>query len=360
VFYTWGENSLDVYDPDFQHTRSWDIDLLDGYDYVFVRNTSSNPGSHHFKGIVNPDLIDQLDNYQPSIIIVYGWKYNSHLSVLRYFKGKATIYFRGDSHLLDRGWLNLFKKYFKYPLLKWVYSHVDYALSPGKAAYDYFKFFGFEKSRIVRMVHSVDNQRFMNLTQEQMMQLDDWKKKLQILKNDFVFMFAGKLESKKNPELLIRAFLSVHEKYPNTKLLILGSGKLESNLKAEYQNNDSSPFIQFIPFANQSLMPLAYRLANTYVLPSQGPEETWGLSVNEALASGIPSIVSNRCGCYLDLITPGVNGFVFNSNDENDLYQKMILAIDRFHASSLSTSLLPIEFSLENSASQLLEHISAH
>jgi glycosyltransferase involved in cell wall biosynthesis len=69
------------------------------------------------------------------------------------------------------------------------------------------------------------------------------------------------------------------------------------------------------------MMPVVYRLGNAFVLPSQGPGETWGLSVNEAMACGLPVLVSNRCGCAFDLVKD--NGFIFESNNLNALLEQM-------------------------------------
>ncbi len=50
-----------------------------------------------------------------------------------------------------------------------------------------------------------------------------------------------------------------------------------------------------------------------YYLP--GPGETWGLAVNEAMACSRAVLVSDKCGCYPDLIQDNINGFVFKSDD---------------------------------------------
>jgi len=60
-----------------------------------------------------------------------------------------------------------------------------------------------------------------------------------------------------------------------------------------------------------------YAFAHAFVLPSR--REPWGLVVNEALAAGLPVIVSNRCGCAGDLVAHGVNGLVFDANREEEL-----------------------------------------
>ncbi len=102
VFYTWGEAALGPkYDPDFGKEIEWDIPLLEGYNYTFLKNTSKEPGSHHFKGIINPTLIQEIEVWAPDAVWVWGCAFDSHLKAMRYFKGKVPVWFRGDSTLLD-------------------------------------------------------------------------------------------------------------------------------------------------------------------------------------------------------------------------------------------------------------------
>jgi glycosyltransferase involved in cell wall biosynthesis len=70
-------------------------------------------------------------------------------------------------------------------------------------------------------------------------------------------------------------------------------------------------------------MPIVYRLADVFVLPSKGPGETWGLAVNEAMASGRPVIVSNKCGSASELIEEGINGYKFEAGNESSLLQSL-------------------------------------
>ena len=66
-------------------------------------------------------------------------------------------------------------------------------------------------------------------------------------------------------------------------------------------------------------MPIAYRMADVYVQPSRGPGETWGLGVNEAMASSRPVIVSDRVGCAPDLVIPNRTGFTFPHDNVDGL-----------------------------------------
>ena len=76
-------------------------------------------------------------------------------------------------------------------------------------------------------------------------------------------------------------------------------------------------------------MPVVYRLGDVFVLPSAGPNETWGLSINEAMASRKPVLVSNQCGGAFDLVVEGENGYVFQSGNQRDLVDKMNLMLNQ-------------------------------
>jgi len=91
---------------------------------------------------------------------------------------------------------------------------------------------------------------------------------------------------------LMKAVLQTH----STHLVIAGSGPLEFALKEQARGSNR---IHFLGFVNQSEMPVFYRLIHVLALVSHS--ETWGLCINEALASGTPCIISDRAGCAADL-----------------------------------------------------------
>ena len=124
VFYTWGQESIgSKFDPDFGKSIEWDIPLLEGYNYHFTRNVSKNPGSNHFKGIITPDLIQEIKDFDPNVIWVWGWSFHSHLKVMRYFKGKIPIWFRGDSIIGEN--IKSLNSFARKLVLTWIYKHID-------------------------------------------------------------------------------------------------------------------------------------------------------------------------------------------------------------------------------------------
>ena len=307
VFYTWGEASLGPrFDPDFGKEIEWDIPLLEGYNYNFLKNTSKEPGSHHFKGIINPNLNKEIEAWGPDVVWVWGWAFDSHLKAMRYFKGKVPIWFRGDSTLLDETKGFSVKKNIRRVFLIWVYKHIDKAFYVGKHNKNYYLAHGLRSSQLVEARHAIDNDRFSEEKEEYIIILDDLRKRLDIQIDDTVFLYAGKVENKKNPFFILE--LAKHLKGSQYKFLIVGNGQLEKELRWASLNDSR---FTFLDFQNQTTMPLIYRLASFFVLPSKGPGETWGLALNEALASGTPIIASNKCGGAVDLINAS-NGYLLN------------------------------------------------
>lgn len=312
VFYTWGEESLKKHDPGFNKVIEWDIPLLEGYDYTFLKNTAKVPGSSHFSGIKNPTLINDLTFFKPNAILVFGWAYHSHLKVIRHFKNKIPVWFRGDSTLLNS--LPLVKHTVRRIFLKWVYSHIDLAFYVGFENKRYYKEFGLKDEQLIFAPHAIDNTRFFNFPESTRTLV---RKALNIDEEHIVVLFAGKLEDVKNPQLLLQAFLDVNLK--NTHLIFVGQGVLEAKLKDRAAGNGN---IHFVGFQNQSSIPAYYHACDLFCLPSLS--ETWGLAVNEAMACGKAVLVSDKVGCAADLVQSGLNGDIFISNNTNSLRKKLL------------------------------------
>jgi len=314
VFYTWGAASVEKHDPGFGKKVSWDIPLLQSYPYQFQKNTARKPGSHRFWGIVNPELIREINDWKADALLVYGWAYQSHLKVLRYFKGKIPVFFRGDSTLLDKkkGIKNSIKSIF----LRWVYRHINHAFYVGKNSKAYFKRFGLKDKQLTFAPHAIDNGRF---AEDHSAEAAALREKLGIEPEEILILFAGKLELKKNAVLLLHAFEALDQ--PNSHLLFVGNGPLEKELKTKKEVLKTASRVHFLEFQNQSAMPSIYQACNLFCLPSHS--ESWGLAVNEAMACGKAVLVSDKVGCAADLVFEGKNGSVFQSGNATDLVDKL-------------------------------------
>lgn len=313
AFYTWSQTAdAKVADPGFGRTITWDIPLLEGYESEFVPNVASRPGPGHFWGLRNPGLARAIEAWRADAVLVFGWYCASHLAVMRHFKGRIPVFFRGDSTLLDRStaWRTAARR----GVLTWVYRNIDVALAVGSNNRDYFRWCGVPQERIELAPHAIDTRRFSDpdgVHQEQALR---WRRELAIPPEARVVVFAGKLQPKKDPLLLLEAFSRCRT--AGQHLVFVGNGVLEPELRARTAARGD---VHFLPFQNQSTMPAVYRLGDVFALPSRGPGETWGLALNEAMASQRPVIAGSKVGGARDLVETDVNGWTFESGNLEQL-----------------------------------------
>jgi len=174
--------------------------------------------------LINPSLNREIEDWDADVILILGWSFHSHLKCMRYFYGKKKILFRGDSTLIDeKGKLkSLIRKFF----LKWVYSYIDVALYVGTNNKNYFVKNGLKQEQLVYTPHAVDNLRFQQNVIELTDNAKQIRKNIGFLNDDVVLLFAGKLEKKKNPQLLIHLMHNIKNK--KLKLLIVGNGEISN------------------------------------------------------------------------------------------------------------------------------------
>jgi len=315
VFYTVGEKyHSSKLDPGFGKEVSWDIPLMEGYAYQWTENISRDPGTRSFKGIETPGLINDIKSWKPDALLVIGWAYHSHLRALRYFKNKVPVYFRGDSTVLQKK--SGVKQVFKNLFLRWVYSHVDHAFYVGKNNKAYFKKYGLKENQLSFAPHAIDNERFAAARNAE---AAEFRSLLKVKEDDILVLFAGKFEPVKNVELLLAAFIKLNR--PHVHLLLVGNGIDENKLKTAAKSSALAGNIHFVDFKNQSEMPVLYQAADLFCLPSKS--ESWGLSVNEAMACGRAVLTSDKVGCAADLVLPGQNGAIFKEGDQDALLDSL-------------------------------------
>ena len=354
VFYTWSQAGTErQFDSGFGACIGWDIPLLEGYSHRFVANAAKRPGLHHFGGLHNPTLIDEIGAWGADAVLIYTWNSRAHLRTLRHFKGRIPVFFRGDSTLLDQRvwWRTLLRRLF----LTWVYRHVDVAIAVGSNNRDYFRWCNVPAERVALAPHCVDTVRFADETSGHDRRAARWRQELGIDAQAIVFLFAGKLQRKKSPALLLEAFLVSR---CDAHLVFVGTGELAGDLEAQAGPN---AHVHFMPFQNQSLMPAVYRLGDVFVLPSGGPEETWGLALNEAMASGRAVIASSKAGGARDLISVGSNGWIFESGDQEALTRLLRDAVAKgravLHDMGASAQADSAHWSTEESARRIAETV---
>jgi glycosyltransferase involved in cell wall biosynthesis len=296
----------------FGRAFEWDVPLTEGYRSIVVR--PAHPGdridSGSFTGLDVPQIGRAIEETKPDVVMIAGWYSVTLVRALFACRhlGVPTLY-RGDSHLLSgpRGWMRPLWTLKTALLLR----QFDGFLSPGVRVKDYLRWFGVPDFRIFQVPHAVDNDMFAAAA-EPYRHPDvraAARRRWGIDPDAFVTLFVGKLVPSKRPANVVRA---VARLAPGATLVVVGAGPLEDEVRAEAARLGVS--LKMVGFLNQSQLGEPYALADCLALPSDFPE-TWGLVVNEALATGLPCVVSNAVGCAPDLIRDGETGYVYPLDD---------------------------------------------
>lgn len=129
----------------------------------------------------------------------------------------------------------------------------------------------------------------------------------------------------KNIDYLLRAWKLIEKRRPNYRLVIIGDGPEFVNLN-ELTLNMGLKTIVFLGAVNNSDIPTYFYNSAAFVLPSLS--ESWGLVVNEAMASGLPILISNKINASNTLLKEGINGFGFEPSNVKNIAEKIVTFID--------------------------------
>ena len=149
--------------------------------------------------------------------------------------------------------------------------------------------------------------------------LDRFQQSQPAYANDhFTFLFSGALTHRKGIDLLAHAFLRLAAESPRVRLTIMGEGDLAPRVRRLLAGSDR---VEWVGFKDWDALPAVYRSAHALCVPSR--HDGWALVVPEGLASGLPTIATDRTGAALDLIRAGENGWLIPAGDDEALLRAM-------------------------------------
>lgn len=296
------------YDPGFKKNIKWNVDLVKGYNYKFLKFIGPNKVDNIFP--LTTDIFNILGDKGTNVVWLHGCKNWFNLAIIFlniFFKKK--IFLRDEANHFSRN-RNLINKIFNLIFYKLINNFVDVFLAIGKANKNYYIDNNIPINKIVSVPYVVDNDFFKN------------KKNLKN-NNKINFLFVAKLQYKKGIDLLLEAILN---KKNNKEFLkyaefsIIGSGELEKYCKDFIKKNDLKN-IRLFNFQNQKQLRSFYNKSDVLIVPSRS--EPWGLVINEAMAAGNAIIASDKVGSVTDLVIDNYNGKVFQSGNVEDLEKKI-------------------------------------
>jgi len=222
-----------------------------------------------------------------------------------------------------RHWL---KEAFKSRLLKLCAS----GLVGGRAHAEYLQNLGIAPENIFLGYDAVDNRYFSERASEIRSRASEFRGRIDLPKN--YFLASARFVEKKNLSRLIQAYAD-YRKLSGQKgnsecpgepwdLVLLGEGSLREPISQQIKELGLTRHVVMPGFKQYDELPVYYALARAFIHAST--TEQWGLVVNEAMASGLPVLVSNRCGCSVDLIQEGVTGYSFDPYNEKQMADLML------------------------------------
>jgi glycosyltransferase involved in cell wall biosynthesis len=301
---------------DFGVPFQWDIPLLDGYSYEVLENRAKAPSSGAFSGCDTPGIGKRIADCGFDAFLICGWHVKSHFQALWACRrlGVPTLV-RGESNTLTpRSWW----KRLRHRLLLRFYSG---CLVIGEANRQFYLRSGVSEARLIRAPYFVDNDRFSLQSDVLRKTRDELRQKWNICRDRVTFLYCAKFIAKKHPMDFLHALDIARAQGDESHALLVGDGELRRQCE-EFARDRGLP-ATFVGFVNQSELPAAYAAADCLVLPSDHGE-TWGLVVNEAMACGLPALVSDQVGCALDLIVEDQTGKTFPCGNVNELARCLI------------------------------------
>ena len=250
-------------------------------------------------------LGQELSAFEPDVIAVPGWYGADAFQAVDWARHhRIPVVVMSDSQRAD------FKRVRAKEWLKSRYlMFCQAALVAGSPHRQYLETLGMDASRIWCGYDVVDNAFFA--TRADHVRADSQRLRKQYSLPERFLLASARFIPKKNLVLLLEAYrIYASDNSSAWNLVILGDGVLRSALEREVTERGLTDKVSMPGFKQYEDLPTFYGLAEAFVVPSIS--EQWGLVVNEAMASGLPVLVSNRCGCAADLVREGINGYIFD------------------------------------------------
>ncbi len=203
------------------------------------------------------------------------------------------------------------KKLVAYLTLFYCDKTITELIVPTKKAYDLFK----KKYNVKRNIHiiptGIEVERFYK-EKVSIKELVALRKQVHIDKNDFVYVFVGRLAEEKNVEFLLDITKDLVTKYPKMKLLIIGDGPDKEKYETIVKENHNEQNVIFTGKVPWDMIPTFYQLADVFITASH--TETQGLTVIEAMAASLPALCIDD-ESFRNVVVDGLNGILFKDKE---------------------------------------------
>lgn len=262
-------------------------------------------------------IAEILGGLNPRAVAINGWWDNGALAALGWCnQQRVPAILMSESQKSD-GQRSAFREAVKRSLVK------GYAagLVGGITHREYLMELGMPSECIFQGYDAVDNSHFEREAKNLRERETELRHELGLPRS--FFLASARFISKKNLPLLIRAY-GRYRKLVDAPwdLVILGDGPDRPIIEGCIKTGDMGDVVHLPGFLQLKQILPYYALASAFVHPSTN--EQWGLVLNEAMASGLPAIISNACGSAQEMIQHRENGLLFDPLMEEQLTGEMV------------------------------------
>ena len=277
---------------------------------TLLEQTTSNGAD---VGLLVTGLDQVLTTFRPEAVAIPGWSSRAAILALRWcVRKRVPAILMSESQAIDAA-----RRPIKERVKRTCLRAFSAAIVGGRSHREYLVRLGMAVDCVFLGYDAVDNEHFARGAAIARANATEVRKKLPL--PDRYFLASNRFVPKKNLPLLLRAYAEYRKVCSQTPwdLVLLGDGQLRPDVEALVGNLGLEDKVHLPGFRQYAELPAYYGLAGAFVHAST--TEQWGLVVNEAMASGLPVLVSSRCGCAAELVQEARNGFTFDPENADQL-----------------------------------------
>jgi glycosyltransferase involved in cell wall biosynthesis len=308
-------------------SQPWDVDLLSGYSYEFLKDLSGKVPTQQRKDVISPALFRHLtrDNFDAIFMqsfVNYSYRLTALLCKLR----GIPLFMQNDATIMSDGRYSRSRQIVMAVLYPWMLNFANYWLSCGDHNEIHLRHYGVSDQKILRGCHPVDGERFTQSITQSPDEISEIRKQICWDENTIIYGFAAKYIERKNPLEFIEAIRKAHQRDSRIRGVMMGGGELEPQINQAIAKLNGE--VINLGFVNQAKIPLYYAAMDVFIVTSW--IDPHPLVVSEAMVSGTPPILSDRCGNwgYSDTVRHRYNGLVYPCGNSDRLAEAILEMTD--------------------------------
>jgi glycosyltransferase involved in cell wall biosynthesis len=262
--------------------------------------------------LLNRGLISALEQIAPEVILCGGYNYIASWQAMAWARKRHVPFLAWmESTANDKRGRHALVEFLKRRFI----SNCSAFVVPGKSSTAYVRDFNVPLENIFVAPNAVDIDFFSRRAEQSRREAISHRQRFQ-LPNRF-FLYVGRLVEEKGVFDLLAAYGNLaQELRSEIGMVFVGNGRAKSALTAQAARMGCA-MVKFAGFVQKEELPCYYALAEACILPTY--TDTWGLVVNEAMACGLPVIVTSAAGCAQDLVEENWNGLLVRSRRPDEL-----------------------------------------